>query len=58
MTPQQQAALLADFIQWTGGFYPDECPHEEISAYVRTAMPALPGVTAADAIDYLTNYGD
>ena len=57
MTDAQKAAVLADFMGWSGGFYPDECNEAEITAYVESGT-IITNVPEADILDYLLNYGD
>jgi len=35
----QQQRLLADFKEWSGGFFPDECEKAQIEAYLASALP-------------------
>jgi hypothetical protein len=38
LTKAEQATVLDDFRQWSGGFDPAECSEEEIATYVETAI--------------------
>ena len=34
----RREALWQDFVQWSGGFTPDECTPEEIEQYIKSAL--------------------
>lgn len=50
-----EAFLVADFMEWSGGFTPDECEPSEIAAYIKHARPNW--MTRKQAREILTNYG-
>jgi hypothetical protein len=54
LTKEQQAELLEDFQQWSGGFTPDELHADEIGHYVDVAM-SVP-VERAEALVFLVTY--
>jgi hypothetical protein len=52
LNADDQAAILADFADWSGGFTPDECDREQVERYVRTSLSAK--FDAAAATEFLT----
>ena len=50
LTDTQKAEVLADFLSWSGGDYPES--QREVCIYVDCSMPMAYGVQ--DVVDYLS----
>lgn len=40
MSDEQKAAVLEDFLVWSGGFHPRECDIDEVEKYVKYGADA------------------
>ena len=54
LTPTAKKEILADFMEWSGGFTPDECPPEDLKTY--TSMPLPADYDPVEALEFLRNY--
>lgn len=47
LTAADKALILEDFKEWTGGFEPEECTHDQLVEYAETARPSLSDIEDA-----------